>query len=175
MRLNQIIALLLLLLVWACKKTEVEDEFELDRSVIGEWYSSRGNLSEIMKEVDGVDSVFLVFRPDSTYRIETYGELSTTNRLVIKVYQGKYRYFSSDFGGIHTISLHQSKPSVLALEGIFEVTTTSPPHTMYFEVLQIEPFVNLHPPTPEGGFGSSDRGSFQSRNIQRYVKIKNLE
>lgn len=174
-RFTLLFAILLLPLAWACKKTEVDEEFEVDRSVIGEWYSSRGNLSEIMKEVDGVDSVFLVFRTDSTYYIETFGELYTTNRLVIKTYHGKYRYFASDFGGIHTISLDQSKPSVLALEGIFEVTTTSPPYTMHFEVLQVEPFVNLYPPTPEGGFGSSDGGSFQNRNIQKYVKIKNLE
>ena len=169
-----LVTLLALLLVFGCKKDEPEPDVELNRNIVGLWYSAGNNLSIIMSEVDGVDSAIFEFNADSTYTLETFGELHSTKPLVIKNYSGTFACIgsASDEININTIRLYQSSPSELTLEGIYEVRRSVPTYTMQFEVLQVEPFIDLYPPNPEQGFGSSDRGSYQHRNIQKYVKIK---
>jgi hypothetical protein len=169
-----LLVVLVMLVIGGCKEEEHEPDVELNRNIVGQWYSAGNNLSVIMREVDGVDSAILEFNADSTYTLETFGELHSTNPLVIKTYSGTFNCFqtNSEEITINTICLFQSKPSELTLEGIFEVKRSAPTYTMQFEVIQVEPFVNLYPPTPEEGFGSSDGGSHQHRNIQQYVKIK---
>lgn len=161
---------ILLLLLTSCKPSD-DDENDPDpqqRSLEGEWYSSRGNLSVLMKDFYGVDSVYVVFREDFSYKMEIYGDKKMLN------YEGTFAYDSTDFGNICTILLYQTSPKELTIEGIFEVLEGNPPYTMNYEVIQTFPYIGLNPPSAQEGFGSSDNGAYQHRNIQRYIKIADL-
>lgn len=41
---------------------------------------------------------------------------------------------------------------------------------MKYEVVQTEPNIGSTPPTPEGGFGSTNGGAIGDINIQKFVK-----
>ncbi|MDX9848223.1 MAG: hypothetical protein RBT74_14670 [Tenuifilaceae bacterium] len=163
------LAIILVLLLTSCKPSDDEsDPDPQQRSLKGEWYSSRGNLSVLMKDFYGVDSVYFVFREDFTYRMESYGDKKEV------AYEGTFAYDSTDFGNVCTIILYQTSPKELTIEGIFEVLEGNLPYTMNYEVIQTLPYIGLYPPSAQEGFGSSDNGAYQHRNIQRYIKIADL-
>ncbi len=165
----KLVAILLLLQI-SCKPSD-DDDPDADpqqMSIEGEWYSSRGNLSVIMKEFYGVDSIYVIFRDDLSYSMETYGD-----RKILST-EGTYAYDSTDYGNICTIVLYQAKPRELTFEGIFEILPGVPPYTMEYEVVQTLPHIGILPPAAQEGFGSSDNGAYQHRYIQRYVKIADL-
>ena len=80
---------------------------------------------------------------------------------------GVYTQTKSSEGDIYTIEVNQSSPAALVSEGIFEVSGS----TMRYEIVQTSPDIGAIPPTPAGGFGSTNGGALGNINIQVYQKI----
>lgn len=159
---------LLILFFGACQKNIKEPSEERNPDtfgIIGDWYSAGDNVSVYMDTVYGVDSIFVSFYADSTYRIKRFGDNS------MRVFEGNYSQYKTDVDSIWSISLNEQKPVNATLQGIFSVTTVTTPYELTYEVFQVEPSIGFEAPTPEAGFGSTGNGALQGKNIQRYLQM----
>ncbi len=136
----------------------------------GKWLSTGDNIAPILQAIfsNNVDSLTAVFNSDNTYSV-----LQVNKDKTVINYNGIYTAAASSTGNIYTITLDQSSPAVLTSEGIFEVDLTTYPPTMKYEVVQTTGTQNV-PPTPEGGFGSSNGGALGTSNVQKYEKVYNV-
>lgn len=133
--------------------------------IAGSWYSSGDNVAPLLSTYFNVDSVYAEFFVNQTYTVESYDADG-----VMTEYLGTYTQTESDVDGIWTIVLNQSSPSSLTSEGIFGFFLNETSFDMKYEVVQTEPDLGNAPPTPEGGFGSSNGGALGESNIQQFVK-----
>lgn len=164
-----IFLLFTLLCSTSCKKDKENDpnyDF-LESSLLGKWYSAGDNMSVMMKDFYGIDSIYLEFGVEDAYYMESFGDRKK------HTYSGVYLYEESEFGSICSITLTQNSPIEATYEGIFEIILNKKPYTMLFEVIQTLPFIVFTPPTAAEGFGSSDNGALQHRNTQRFIKLAN--
>jgi hypothetical protein len=134
--------------------------------IIGAWYSSGDNVAVLLSAYFNVDSIYAMFNADQTYVVESYDTDG-----VMTEYLGTYTQETSEVNGIWTIVLNQSSPSSLTSEGIFGFFLDETTFDMKYEVVQTEPDLGNAPPTPEGGFGSSNGGQLGDANVQKYLKI----
>jgi hypothetical protein len=134
--------------------------------IIGAWYSSGDNVAVLLSAYFNVDSIYAMFNADQTYVVESYDTDG-----VMTEYLGTYTQETSEVNGIWTIVLNQSSPSSLTSEGIFGFFLDETTFDMKYEVVQTEPDLGNAPPTPEGGFGSSNGGQLGDANVQNYLKI----
>jgi hypothetical protein len=59
-------------------------------------------------------------------------------------------------------------PYIAIASGIFEVKTS--PELLWYEVVQTSGTQNV-PPTPAGGFGTSNNSTLGVSNVQKYVRV----
>jgi hypothetical protein len=159
------IAMMATAVLFSCDKDDDDDSPATGTGIIGEWYSSGGNVAPLLISL-GVDSVYAKFNADQTYTVESYSPDG-----VLTNYTGTYVQTKSDVGDIYTILLEQSTPFVATSEGIFEVSMGTAGYDMRYEVVQMQPSLNLSAPTPEGGFGSTAGGAYGETNVQKYLKL----
>lgn len=165
-----IFGLLLAVVFTGCEKSE-DDGPETDPQkigIVGEWYSSGENVALLLSFYFKVDSIYAKFESNNTYLVESFSEGAKTT------YTGTFAQEKSGTGTIWNITLNQSSPTAVTSEGIFDVSTTTDPYTMQYEVVQTQPNIQATPPTAEEGFGSSNGGQLGTSNIQKFVKLSNL-
>lgn len=148
-------------------KDDQEETVQLaELGIVGEWYSSGDNVAQLLIRQYNVDSIHAKFEGDQTYLVESYDVdgVKTT-------YKGTFTQEKSDVEGIYTITLDQSEPSAVTSEGIFALFPEEEGYDLKYEVLQTQPSLNMAPPTPEGGFGSSADGNLGPMNIQQFIAM----
>ncbi len=142
-----------------------------DLGIIGNWYSSGDNVATLLVAYFDVDSIYAEFLDDNTYLVEQFniGNTSTTPDVT---YTGTFVIEKSIVDEIWTIVLTQTLPFAGTSEGIFEIQTS--PEVLWYEVVQTSGTQNV-PPTPEGGFGSSNGGTLVINevnwNLQKFIRI----
>jgi len=136
--------------------------------LVATWFSTGTNVAPLLNTIfaaaGGIDTVYATFNSNKTYTVKQVNKNAT-----IINYSGTYTATKSTTGNIYTIKLEQTTPAVATAEGIYEITTTATPYTMKYEVVQTSG-TQFSAPTPAGGFGSTNGGTFGTTNIQTYVK-----
>lgn len=125
------------------------------------WQSSGSNVAPLLVAVFNTDSIYAEFHGDNTYLVEQYDMTGAKTVLT-----GTYTQSESSVAGIWNILLEQTTPTAITVEGIFEITGD----VMKYEVVQTNPPAGT-PPTPEGGFGSTNNGALGDINVQTYLKL----
>ncbi|MGE0077595.1 MAG: hypothetical protein AB7S48_07035 [Bacteroidales bacterium] len=160
------IALLLSFTFVACDKSDDDDTTDPQKiGIVGEWYSSGDNVAVLLSYYFAVDSIYAKFDSNNTYLVESYSSGAKTT------YTGTYTQEKSSVGTIWNIVLNQSSPTAVTSEGIFEISTTTSPYTMQYEVAQTTPSIGATAPTADAGFGSTSGGALGTTNVQKFVKI----
>jgi hypothetical protein len=127
----------------------------------GVWLSEGENIAPLLVDLTGAMSITATFG-DNTFTVVTIDDQGQEVQQV-----GVYVATPSEVGEIYDIVLEQTMPSVITVEGIYEVDNSTDPPTLRYEVVQTEPGVGAVPPTAEGGFGST---SFGADLTQIYVR-----
>lgn len=140
-----------------------------DLGIIGNWVSEGTNLSVLFAgSYFNIRKVEANFKPDFTYVVNQYNKTNTTTTPDI-VFTGTFVIAKSTTGNIWTITCNQDLPYTAVASGIFEIKTN--PEVLWYEVVQTSGTQNV-PPTPAAGFGSSNGGSLQDWNVQKYVRVQ---
>lgn len=152
------------LLTVSCQDEEENNDQPVvqKEGIQGEWASAGSDVAPILSSLFGTDSIYANFRTDFSYTVEQFDTNGTKLTL-----SGVYTQTKSSEGNIYTIEVNQSSPAALVSEGIFEVSGS----TMRYEIVQTSPDIGATPPTPAGGFGSTNNGALGNINIQVYKKI----
>lgn len=129
----------------------------------GQWQSSGADVAPLLVSFFATDSIYADFKTDNTYLVEQYDTSGAKLTL-----EGTYTQSESSVPGIWEIVVNQTAPAALTSEGIFEITGT----TMKYEIVQTSPDLGSTPPTPGGGFGSTNEGALGDLNVQVYQKIE---
>lgn len=145
----------------------LSDPLVRDMGIIGKWYSSGNNVAPLLATYFHVDSIFAEFKEDRSYLVKQFNEGNTSGNPDV-IFTGTFTLVKSTVGEIWTISLAQGAPYEAVASGIFEIKTN--PEILWYEVAQTSGTQNV-PPTPEGGFGSTNGGTLGAMNIQKYVRI----
>jgi hypothetical protein len=135
--------------------------------LIGTWLSAGGNVAPLLVQLMAIDSLWAEFKTDNTYLVNAKAKTGTVTQ-----FTGTYSHEKSSVGSIYKIKLNQSTPTALTSEGIYQIDKTKTPHEMMYEVVQTEPNIGAVPPTPEGGFGSTNGGALGTLNVQKYIRLK---
>lgn len=149
-----------------CDKEDDKDDTDTPvekTGIQGEWESSGSDVAPILVVLFGTDSIYANFKTDMSYLVEQYDTAGAKLTL-----SGVYTQTKSGVDDIYTIEVNQSSPATLVSEGIFKVSGT----TMQYEIVQTSPDIGATPPTPAGGFGSSNGGALGTANIQTYNKVE---
>lgn len=148
----------------SCKKSDETATYSPDKDgIVGEWYSSKTNVAPLLAYFK-VDSIYANFKDNNTYHVESFNAGAKTT------YEGTYAQTKPATGTIWIIVLHQSTPTAVTSEGMFQITAATSGFTMKYEVVQTEPSLGT-PPTPAAGFGSTSGGAYKENNIQKFIKI----
>ena len=151
----------------ACEKEKSEVDGTNNQTsvgIVGNWLSAGDNVAPLLVTYFQVDSITAEFKSNNTYDVTSYsGGVPTA-------YVGNYVQEKSGTGNIWKITLNQSTPTAVTSDGIFEITKEGTNYNMKYEVVQTEPNIGSTPPTPEGGFGSTNGGAIGDINIQKFVK-----
>ncbi|MFZ4548368.1 MAG: hypothetical protein ACOYN4_13065 [Bacteroidales bacterium] len=140
-----------------------------DLGIIGNWVSEGTNLSVLFAgSYFNIRKVEANFKPDFTYVVNQYNKTNTTTTPDI-VFTGTFVIAKSTTGNIWTITCNQDLPYTAVASGIFEIKTN--PEVLWYEVVQTSGTQNV-PPTPAAGFGSSNGGSLQDWNVQKYIRVQ---
>jgi len=132
--------------------------------VQGKRYQSSGSdVAPLLVNLFAVDSIYAEFNVDFTYTVEQYDTSGVPITLT-----GTYSQSESGTGTIYNITLDQSTPAQLTVQGIFDINGT----TMSYEVVQTNPDIGATPPTAAAGFGSSNGGTLGTANVQTYQEIQ---
>lgn len=164
---NILVAGISLILVFsACKKQDDNDNNGNNQPIglQGVWQSSKSNVAPLLVTLFQIDSIWVEFRTNNTYEVRQWNK----DGVQLPTLSGTYTQSQSNVGNIWTIRLEQTQPSALISEGIFEITG----NTMKYEVVQTQPDIQAVPPTPQGGFGSTNGGALGQANVQTYVRIQ---
>ena len=139
-----------------------------DLGIIGKWVSEGANVAPLLATYFKVAKVEAEFKADFTYKVNQFntGNTTTTPDLI---FAGTYEIAKSNVGNIWTITCNQELPMLATASGIFEVKTN--PEVLWYEVAQTSGTQNV-PPTPAGGFGSTNGGTLGAMNIQKYVRVQ---
>lgn len=137
---------------------------QVDPDLVGTWLSTGDNIAPLLQLIfqNQIDSIYATFGDDQTYSVRQV-QLDAS----VIAYAGVYSANASSVGNIWTIQLEQSVPSTATVEGIYEIDLTVQPDTMLYEVVDIALGI---PPTPQGGFGSTNGGALGMDNVQKYVR-----
>ncbi|HAF27957.1 MAG TPA: hypothetical protein DCG75_02820 [Bacteroidales bacterium] len=142
-----------------------------DLGIIGNWYSAGVNVAPLLVAYMSVDSIYAEFKDDYSYLVEQYNIGNTSGTPDIN-YTGTFVIEKSTIDEIWTIVLNQVTPSEGISEGIYEIKTS--PEVLWYEVALTTGTQNV-PPTPEGGFGSTNGGTLVINdvnwNLQKFIRI----
>jgi len=138
-----------------------------DLGIIGKWLSEGANVAPLLVTYFKVAKVDAEFKADFTYKVNQFntGNTTTTPDLV---FSGTYVIAKSTTGNIWTITCNQELPYASVASGIFEIKTN--PEVLWYEVAQTSGTQNV-PPTPAGGFGSTNGGTLGVLNVQKFVRV----
>lgn len=153
-------------------ETLSSESISQDLGIIGNWYSSGDNVAPLLTTPSfNVDSIYAEFKADNSYVVEQYN-IGNTSGIPDFIFTGNFVIEKSSVGEIWTIELSQEDPYAATAEGIFEIKTS--PEVLWYEVVQTSGTQNV-PPTPEGGFGSSNGGTLVINdvnwNLQKFIRI----
>lgn len=126
------------------------------------WQSSGANVAPLLVALFNTDSIYAEFHGDHTYKVEQYDNVGAKVDL-----SGTYTQAVSAVAGIWTVVVNQTVPSAITAEGIFQISGD----TLRYEIVQTEPPAGV-PPTPAGGFGSTNGGALGTLNVQTYLKVE---
>lgn len=119
----------------------------------GSWLSEGDNLAPLLVDLTGAVSISATFGAQA-FTVDT---IDDQGQMVQQV--GVYTATPSGVGEIYEITLEQTMPQAVTVEGIFEIDDSVSPAILRYEVVQTEPSVGAVAPTAEGGFGSTSFGS----------------
>lgn len=160
-------ALMLTMAIGACKRQDADDNNNTGPQPVGlqgKWQSSKQNVAPLLVTLFQIDSIYVEFRTNNTYEVRQWNR----EGVQLPTLSGTYTQSKSNVGNIWTIRVEQTQPSAIISEGIFEITD----NTMKYEVVQTQPDIQAVPPTPQGGFGSTNGGALGTLNVQTYVKVQ---
>lgn len=135
--------------------------------IIGKWVSTGENLAPLLLALFPYDSIYATFYTNNTYSVVSVDTGGVPYEL-----KGTYTISKSNVGNIYNITLNQTTPTSLTSVGIYAIDINQTPHFMQYEVVQTEPNIGAIPPTPEGGFGSTNGGALGTINIQKYIRLE---
>lgn len=138
-----------------------------DMGIISKWYSSGSNVAPLLVTYFNVDSIYAEFKENKTYIVKQFN-IGNTSGTPDVLFDGTFEIQKSNVGEIWTIVLTQNNPYAAVASGIFEIKTG--PEVLWYEVAQTSGTQNV-PPTPAGGFGSTNGGTLGNWNIQKYIRI----
>jgi len=142
-----------------------------DLGIIGEWYSAGTNVAPLLVAYFSVDSIYAQFYDAYSYLVEQFN-IGNTSSTPDVIYEGSFVIEKSTVGEIWNIDLAQELPFAATSVGIYEIKTS--PEELWYEVVQTSGTQNI-PPTPEGGFGSSNGGTLVidgvNWNLQKFIRI----
>ncbi|MFC1852319.1 hypothetical protein ACFL27_19145 [candidate division CSSED10-310 bacterium] len=164
------IALFMFALMFVCVSCGDDDDDDNDNTqqeeIVGKWLSSGDDVSVLLASL-GFVSIGAQFNENNTYTVD-----ATDNQGAVTQFVGTYVVAKSSVGNIYTITLSQSSPTVLTSEGIYEIDSSTDPDEMMYEIVQTSPDIGATPPTPDGGFGSTNGGALGDMNVQKYIRIE---
>lgn len=129
--------------------------------VHGSWESSGENIAPLLSTF--VTKLVANFNTDGTYTVLQTDLMGAETTLV-----GTYVQSESSVDGIWDITLNQSMPNQLTVQGIF----TFEGDLLKYEVAQTDPAISgVTPPTAEEGIGSTSGGIFEMNNVQTYIAL----
>ncbi|MFN4299234.1 MAG: hypothetical protein ACK4EX_05805 [Thermaurantimonas sp.] len=148
-----------------CKKQDDNNDDNTTQlvGIQGKWQSSKANVAPLLVTLFQIDSIYAEFKTNNTYEVKQWNK----NGVQLPTLSGTYTQTKSNVGNIWTIRVEQTQPSALISEGIFEITG----NTMKYEIVQTQPDIQAVPPTPQGGFGSTNGGALGQANVQTYVRV----
>lgn len=148
-----------------CKKQDDNNDDDTNQlvGIQGKWQSSKSNVAPLLVTLFQIDSIYAEFRTNNTYEVRQWNR----DGVQLPTLTGTYTQAKSNVGNIWTIRVEQTQPSALISEGIFEITG----NTMKYEIVQTQPDIQAVPPTPQGGFGSTNGGALGQANVQTYVRV----
>lgn len=129
------------------------DTGNVEITLEGTWLSEGDNVAPLLVQLTHAVSISAVFGPQA-FTVDTVDD---QGQMVQQV--GVYTAEPSGVGNIFNITLEQTMPQALTVEGIFEIDDSVSPAILTYEVVQTEPDVGAVPPTAAGGFGSTSFGS----------------
>ena len=138
-----------------------------DLGIMGSWLSEGTNVAPLLVTYFKVSKVTAEFKTDYTYKVNQFNIGNTTNTPDL-VFTGTYTISKSTTGNIWTITCNQDLPYTAVASGIFEIKTN--PEVLWYEVVQTSGTQNV-PPTPAAGFGSSNGGTLNVLNVQKFVRV----
>jgi hypothetical protein len=163
-----IFGMLLALVITGCTKSD-DTGPETDPQkigIVGEWYSKGTDVAPLLVTLMKTDSINVKFESNNTYVVTHFDNTKTKT-----IMTGTYTQQKSGTGTIWKITLNQTSPTALTSEGIFDISTTTTPYSMQYEVVQTQPAIGATPPTATAGFGSTNGGALGVLNVQKYKKI----
>jgi hypothetical protein len=122
-------------------------------TIEGTWLSEGENVAPLLVELTNAVSISATFT-SNTFTVTTVdgdGQEVSQN--------GVWIAEETEFGDIMAITLEQSVPQSITVEGIYEIDNSTNPPTMRYEVVQTVPSVGAQVPTPELGFGGTNLGA----------------
>ncbi len=150
----------------ACKSEDTPTTpVEPVEDIVGTWVSEGANVAPLLVTLFKVTKITATFDKNGTYEVIQVDSAGTSLTLT-----GTYTVEKSSVGNIYKITANQQSPTALTSEGIYEIDKTATPNTMKYEVVQTSPNIGAVPPTPEGGFGSTNGGALGTLNVQNYVR-----
>lgn len=133
-----------------------------DVELVGEWLSEGENVAPLLVNVLNLVSVQAIFA-DITFEVNsTNGDGAMgqqTGTYAIELCPGSDTKYS--------ITLDQTVPSAITVEGILEIDGCMDPAVMRYEVIQTQPDLGALAPTCDDDFGA---GQFGADNIQIFVR-----
>ncbi|GCD77960.1 hypothetical protein JCM31826_14420 [Thermaurantimonas aggregans] len=148
-----------------CQKQDDNNDDNTNQlvGIQGKWQSSKSNVAPLLVTLFQIDSIYAEFNTNNTYEVRQWNR----DGVQLPTLTGTYTQTKSNVGNIWTIRVEQTAPSALISEGIFEITG----NTMKYEIVQTQPDIQAVPPTPQGGFGSTNGGALGQANVQTYVRV----
>lgn len=133
--------------------------------IYGTWVSEGANVAPLLVALFATAKIEATFNQNGSYTViqtDTSGASFTLT--------GTFTMTKSTVDNIFELTAEQTSPAALTSSGIFEVYADSSPFNMKYEIVQTTPDIGATPPTPAGGFGSTNAGALGTLNIQTYVR-----
>lgn len=131
------------------------------QDITGNWLSEGDNVADLL-----ASAPYYIVRVEATFNTDGSYLVSAQNQDGASAdFTGTYTVSTATLPG--TITLSQANPSTATAEGIWEVDGD----TLMYEVVQTSPSIGATPPTPEGGFGSTQAsGVAEGANVQLFTR-----
>jgi hypothetical protein len=127
----------------------------------GVWLSEGEDIAPILVELTHAVSIHATFGEQSFTVVTVDEDGQEVQQL------GVYTNEESGVGNIWNITLQQTMPSAITVEGIWEIDDSVSPAILRYEVVQTMPSVGAMAPTAEGGFGSTSYGADLTQVFRR--------